>query len=80
MPNPSVQPSKLFLIAAAVAAVVFAYGLTAGAQLPVGIGVGGGLIALAFYFRNHPTLHIVTFTLWLTISTIAALFWPGLFL
>ncbi len=80
MPNPTSQPNKLFLIVAAAAVVLFAYGLTSGAQLAVGIGVVGCLIALAFYFRKHPTLHIVTFTAWLTISTVAALFWPDLFL
>lgn len=47
MPNPTSQPNKLFLIAAAAAAVLFAYGLTSGAQLAVGIGLVGGLVALA---------------------------------
>ncbi len=80
MPNPTSQPNKLFLIAASAAAALFAYGLASSTELAIGIGVVGGLAALAFYFRHHPTLHIVTFTLWLTISTVAALFWPQLFL
>jgi BASS family bile acid:Na+ symporter len=34
---------------------------------------------LALYWRKHPTLRVVTLTLWLSISTGAGLFWPQYF-
>lgn len=80
MTSQSSQPNKFFLVVAALAGAIFAYGMSGGGELAVGVGVVGAFVALAFYFRKHPTLHILTFTLWLTISTVSALFWPHLFL
>jgi BASS family bile acid:Na+ symporter len=80
MASPTSPPNRLFLILAALAATFCAYGLTVGPESAIGYGVVGCFVALAFYFRRHPTLNILTFTLWLTISTVSALFWPEIFL
>lgn len=73
---PSAQGNKLLLFgaigAAALSAVCWAAGMAAG----IGPGVIGAMILLALYWRKHPTLHVLTLTLWLSVSTGAGLFWP----
>lgn len=66
----------LALAAGAVFAVSWAVGYTPG----IGPGLIGAMALLALSWRTHPTLRVVTLTLWLSISTGAGLFWPQYFL
>ena len=80
MPNPAPRPSTLLLTLAMAAGVLFAVSWAVGFAPGIGPGLIGGMALLALYWRKHPTLRVVTLTLWLTISTGAGLFWPQFFL
>jgi BASS family bile acid:Na+ symporter len=79
MAAPSAQGSKLFLFAAIAAAVSSALCWAAAFEEGIGLGVIGAMVLLALYWRNHPTLRVITLTLWLCVSTGAGLFWPQYF-
>jgi len=78
MPNP--RPSTLLLASTLAAGAVFAASWAVGYGPGVGPGLIGGMALLALYWREHPTLRVVTLTLWLSISTGAGLFWPQYFI
>ena len=80
MPNPAPRPSTLLLTLAMAAGVLFAVSWSVGFAPGTGPGLIGGMALLALYWRKHPTLRVVTLTLWLTISTGAGLFWPQYFI
>ena len=79
MPRPPAQQNKLFLFAAMGAAALFAVSWASGFQAGIGPGVIGAMVLLALYWRRHPTLRVITLTLWLCVSTGAGLFWPQYF-
>ena len=79
MPRPPTQQNKLFLFAAMGAAALFAVSWASGFQAGIGPGVIGAMVLLALYWRRHPTLRVITLTLWLCVSTGAGLFWPQYF-
>jgi BASS family bile acid:Na+ symporter len=79
MTDPTAQPNKLLLIAAAVSSIVFAGSWAAGIQAVIGPGLVGALALTALYFRNHATLHVFTFTFFILTGTAAAMFWPSPF-
>jgi BASS family bile acid:Na+ symporter len=80
MTNPAPRPSTLLLALAIAAGVLFAVSWAVGFGPGIGPGLIGGMALLALYWRRHPTLRVLTLTLWLTISTGVGLFWPQFFL
>jgi len=80
MPNSAPRPSTLLLALALGAGALFAVSWAVGFTPGIGPGLIGGMALLALYWRQHPTLRVVTLTLWLSISTGAGLFWPQYFI
>jgi len=79
MTDSAAQPNKLLLVAAAIAAVVFAGSWAGGVQAGIGPGLVGAMALTALYFRKHATLHVFTFTFFILTGTAAGMFWPQLF-
>ncbi len=80
MTDPAPRPSKLLLALTLAAGVLFAVSWAVGYTPGIGPGLIGGMALLALCWRKHPTLRVITLTLWLSISTGAGLFWPQYFL
>lgn len=80
MSNPAPRPNTLLLALALGAGALFAVSWVAGFVPGIGPGLIGGMALLALYWRQHPTLRVVTLTLWLSISTGVGLFWPQYFI